>query len=192
MKPIRIDDGVFDRIDMSAYTIEEKLDGFRLILIVDNGVKLYTRQKNQMLIPDNLKSQLDCLSLPDGTILDGEIWNESKRGSWVHDRSSVCYLSFWDIMSFKYEDISAFPIEKRREILSNLVPNEGDIRTSSYYQASKERYKEIKEMSIEFRRVNKSKSGFVHGAVLKRKGSPRRDNVVRSVEHADWLKIVCI
>ena len=34
------------------------------------------------------------------------------------------------------------------------------------------------------------RSGFIHGVVLKRRGSIRRDHPNRSAEHPDWLKVV--
>jgi ATP-dependent DNA ligase len=189
MKPVRTDDHIFDRLDMSNYDMEVKLDGFRLILVCDKGLQLYTRQKNRMIMPDNLREQLSALSLPDRTILDGEIWNYDKRGAWAHDASSICHITFWDVTRIGDKDISTLPIEERRARLNNLVKESDDIFTIKPTTASSDAFSDVKRQAMEHKIRTKSRTGFVHGVVLKRKGSPRRDHSNRSVEHPDWLKI---
>jgi len=189
MKPVRTDDQVFSRLCMDNYDMEVKLDGFRLVLTVDNGVRMFTRQKNPIVIPENLIPQLSALGLPDGTILDGEIWNTDKRGAWQHNARSVCYVTFWDITRVGNLDVSNLPIEQRREKLRELVKPSKDIFTINPTIANFDSYLEIKKDAISHKARTHSKTGYVHGVVLKKKGSPRRDHVNRSIEHSDWLKI---
>lgn len=190
MKPIRVDDQAFRRLDLSNYTMEPKYDGFRLLLVVNNGIKLFTRHKTSLQIPHNVREELLGLKLPEGTILDGEIWNDNKRGAWTHDQNSECTLSFWDIMMVKYKDLSNMSIEDRRNHLKTLIPSGSNIKRVPVYPASLDLYLGIKDDAIAHKMINKSKSGYIHGVVLKKGGSPRRDHVLRSKEHADWLKVV--
>lgn len=66
----------------------------------------------------------------------------------------------------------------------------GGVRVVEQEAATEVRVKEIYEESSAVRKENQSRSGFVHGVVLKLKGSPRRDHATRSREHSDWLKVV--
>lgn len=189
-KPVRVDESIFDRIDLNDYRQEEKLDGWRVTLTVDNGIKLYTRLKNFIQIPNNLKSLLNELNLPNGTILDGEIWNKTKRGSWSHDQNSICYMSFWDVV--RYENVSYIDtqIELRKNKLVELVKESEFINIVKSDKANKDDFVKIKNEAFKHKNATGCKSGYVHGVVLKKNGSPRRDHALRSFEHVDWLKVV--
>lgn len=172
--------------------IEPKFDGFRTLLIVENNRhRLFTRQKVEMVVPDNLREQLSTLSIPKGTVLDGEIWTPTKRGSWRHNKTVQCRLTFWDIIRSGTRDISQLALEERYAELVRLIDQKApDITVVKQVPASLEAYHEIVAEAEQFRTAAHSRSGFIHGAVLKRKGSPRRDHATRSVEHPDWLKLV--
>jgi hypothetical protein len=87
--------------------------------------------------------------------------------------------------------MSQCPLEERSEELSHLVGQKApNIEAVKQEQASLEEYYRIVETAERFRTETHSSSGFIHGAVLKRKGSPRRDHATRSVEHPDWLKLI--
>ena len=99
-KPVRVDPGVFDRLDCSLYTAELKFDGWRAVLIAGpSEAELWTREKRRIEIPDSLRSDLDKLRLPTGTVLDGEIWNPEKRGGWKHSKGSECRLTLYPCCS---------------------------------------------------------------------------------------------
>ena len=190
MKPVRVDEGVFDRLDLSSYTMEKKYDGFRLIMEVNKGIRLYTRQKVSMTVPLNLVSPLESLGLPPGTILDGEIWNEDKRGAWAHDSRSLCRVTFWDVIRFNNKDVSDLPIEDRREILKTSINSNGFVSSVDIDEAKKDDFYRIKADAIGHKITTNSRTGYIHGVVLKKNKSPRRDHSNRSIEHADWLKVV--
>ena len=190
-KPVRVDESIFDKIDNSKYLLEPKLDGFRVIIIANGSVKLWTREKKPIEIPDNLVSQLQALNLKKGTVLDGEIWTPTKRGSWRHNKGVQCLISLWDVIRDGEDSSGRLPIEKRREILSRVIgPGTEDISVVDQFPMNKERFEIIKKSAVEHRSVTGTRSGFVHGVVLKRLGSPRRDHATRSTEHPDWLKLV--
>jgi ATP-dependent DNA ligase len=191
-KPVRATWAVFKTLPLQNYFLEKKYDGFRAIVQVNSGASLWTRDKVQIAMPNNLNEQLQSLSLPDGTVLDGEIWNMSKRGSWRHNPKEICALTLWDAIRVGHRDLSNEPIETRRQQLEQLLSNKTtpDIQATEILPADEKTARAADEEAHSFREGAKAKSGFIHGVVLKRRGSPRRDNAVRCVEHADWLKIV--
>lgn len=191
-KPMKINDSLLGSLKLDDYVLEKKYDGYRALLIVEEaGFKLFTRQKVELPIPNNLRPQIESLKLPVGTVLDGELWTPSSRGSWTHDRNVVCSLTFWDVIAFDGKSVGSNTLEERRAVLENLL-GAGTENVGLVVQepVTKERIEEIRKEAMEHRVASQSRSGFVHGVVLKRKGSPRRDNPNRSVEHADWMKLV--
>lgn len=192
MKPVRINTKALEKIALEKYLMEVKLDGHRAILVVDGGKKrLLTRQKSPIVIPASLQAQLDRMKLEEGTVLDGEIWNPLKRGGWTADGGEPSVLSFWDCLREGLQDIGAKPMSERREALARVI-GKGDesVRIVRQEEASASRVREIFEESLAVRKENQSRSGFVHGVVLKLKGSPRRDHATKTQEHSDWLKVV--
>src|SRR5512135_306368 len=192
-KPVRATWSVFQTLGLSNYFMEKKYDGWRAIVQVGaTAVTLWTREKRLITMPDNLGKQLDALEMPEGTLLDGEIWNMSKRGAWKHNRSVVCALTLWDAIRFGHQDLSGEPIEARRQKLEQLLADKDtpDIKATELLPADEKLAREIDTEARSFRESSQARSGFIHGVVLKRRGSPRRDHAVRCVEHADWIKVV--
>lgn len=189
-KPVRTDEGFFSRMVPSEWTMERKLDGFRAILVQDGlKTKIFSRDKTELELSSNLKEQIKCLNFPDGTVLDGELWNHSLRGSW--QRGVPGQISFWDVIAIQGRWMGQRPIEERRRILTEILTNKARIQTpdiliESHTEASKEVYDSLKRESAK----SQFRNGGVHGVVLKKVNSFRHDHVKRSVEHADWLKIV--
>jgi len=160
-------------------------------MITGRGTELWTRERRRIDMPDNLRDQIHMLNLPDGTVLDGEIWTPTKRGSWRHNRTVQCNLTLWDVIKSGARDMSLAPLEERYAELSRLIKDKAtDISVINQTPASLDKYREIVKEAKDFKASNQSRSGFIHGAVLKRLGSPRRDHATRSTEHPDWLKIV--
>lgn len=191
MKPVRVDINIFNRQKFDGYSLEYKFDGWRAIIIADSETRLWTRQKQPILIPDNLATQLKKLNLPCGTVLDGEIWNPAKRGGWKQSPTDTCRITVWDIIRIGSKSLSDTPIEDRRQILNSILKPECDhIKPVQVFEATKENCELAWLQAVQMRESLESRSGFIHGVVLKRNGSPRRDHACRSVEHPDWLKIV--
>lgn len=192
MKPMRINDSLLGSLKLEDYILEKKYDGYRALLIVEEGgFKLFTRQKVELPIPNNLRPQIESLKLPPGTMLDGELWTPASRGSWTHDRNVVCSLTFWDVIAHGGKSAGSTPLEDRRALLEGLLgKGTENVGLVEWEPVTKERIEEIRKEAMEHRVASQSRSGFIHGVVLKRKGSPRRDSPNRSVEHVDWMKIV--
>ncbi len=192
MKPMRVDKSIFQRKGgLENYILERKFDGFRCILIVDQKIKLFTRGKVPMEVPDNLVPQLEALHLKEGTILDGEIWTPTHRGGWRHNKQVRCQITFWDIIKDGIQDISGKPLRDRRECLEGIGwAQDSDIGITMPEKPTLEVCEYIEKIANDFRSGQNSRSGFIHGVVIKKWDSPRRDNAVRCVEHPDWMKIV--
>lgn len=191
MKPVQIDIGAVADLRRGTYVMERKYDGWRALLIVNGRAKLWTRQRRRIEIPDSLQAAIDSLRLPPGTVLDGEIWNPVKRGGWKDPEGDGCRLTLWDCVRRGTEDVGSLPLERRREALESLVGEEtGLVGMTSPVPASPEAVSAVLAEAKEARASGNLRSGFIHGVVLKRLGSPRRDHPTRSVEHADWLKVV--
>ncbi len=192
-KPVRAKWSVFKTIDTSRYFMEKKYDGWRaMVQVGQDGVSLWTRDKQFIAMPNNLAIQLAALGMPEGTLLDGEIWNMSKRGAWRHDKSVICALTLWDAIRVDHRDLSNIAIGERRQELEKLLAgkNTPDIKATEILPADEVLARQIDEEARSFREGVNARSGFIHGVVLKRHGSPRRDHAVRCVEHADWIKVV--
>ncbi len=193
MKPVRIGRGTMKELDLSKYTLEKKYDGHRAMLIVEAGRKLlFTRRKNSIAVPKDLEEHLKGLDMEDGTVLDGEIWNPTKRGGWTAEGGHPSMLTFWDCIREGGSDISQRPIEERRAALGRIVGegNEGVQVMTAEETFGEQRVEEIFQETSKLRKETKSRSGFVHGVVLKLRGSRRRDHATRTQEHPDWMKIV--
>lgn len=191
-KPVRVTDEVFSSVvSAESHVMERKYDGFRAILIVESGYSLWTRDRRRLDVPLNLREQIESLALPRGTVLDGEIWNVDKRGSWRHDLREHCCLTFWDAVRIGGRSMSSDPLEVRKGALDALVAGRcPEVGVVEHLPADRGLLAEIRRDAEEHRTRTKSRSGYVHGVVLKRKGSPRRDHATRCVEHPDWAKIV--
>lgn len=190
-KPTRVTERLFRATDWSKWVMESKWDGYRAILIVNGSNQLWTRERKPIAMPDNLREQIASLELPAGTVLDGEIWTPTKRGSWRHDKTVVCNLAFWDVIRAGTEDLSQERLEKRHERLVDIVGDKApNIVAIQQHPATVESFEKILQSAREHRSSTDSKSGFVHGVVLKKLGSPRRDHPTRTIDHPDWVKVV--
>ncbi len=189
-KPVRVNDDIFGSIDLSGYVMEPKYDGFRILLYkMNNKFEFYTRDKVSMEITDNLTEELKSSNIPNGTILDGEIWTPSKRGSWRHNKSVICKLTFWDVVSMNFNMTSKKNYNERRNILEDLNLNTSSISIVEKFDANIENERMIRGIATVHKDAG-TRSGFIHGVVLKKKYSVRRDHCKKCHEHPDWMKIV--
>ena len=190
-KPVRVPENTMLSLDPSLYTMERKLDGWRAMVVMSKKPTLWTREKVKIEVPTNLEEQLLSLNLPEGTVLDSEIWNPLKRGSWRHNTQVQCKLSVWDVIKSGTKEMGSSSIEDRRKELNKLIGNgTNDIKSIEVLGATVENFNQVLNEAKQFRMDNTIRSGFIHGVVIKRNGSPRRDHPTRSTEHPDWLKIV--
>lgn len=191
MKPMRVTEAVLRR-NPGCYWMERKYDGHRaMITVSQERVAVWTRDKRPLGAPKAVMEAVQSLGMPEGTVLDGEIWSSSKRGGWRADGEDPCQVTLWDVLSVGFESLAAKSIEWRMDVLRDLVGGgPGVVSVVHREEASLESLEEIRAEAEEARRTRNARSGYIHGVVLKRKGSPRRDRANRCAEHADWLKIL--
>lgn len=192
MKPVRVTEAVLDTaVNPDGYVLERKYDGWRAMVCIEDRITLWTREKRAIEMPNNLRDQLYAMDLPRGTVLDGEIWNPLKRGSWSHNRSVNCLLTLWDAVRVGGVEMSHLPLEERHAALRSLMrPQAPEVTAVEHLPATREVLESVRADAVRHWAEAELRSGFVHGVVLKRRGSPRRDHATRCVEHADWMKIV--
>lgn len=191
MKPVRITDDVFRGLELSNYLLEPKLDGWRSISLTNGKTELWTRQKRRLKTPPNLLEAISRYDIPRGTILDGEIWSQYKRGGWEQIDDGECMITFWDCIRVGGKNLASAPLFERRKILRSLLGGGCDrVRIINTMDATWENLSTIRKEAVQIRNEGGARSGSIHGIVLKRKDSPRRDHPNRSVAHPDWLKIV--
>lgn len=184
MKPISVNRGALEQMDLSRYSMELKFDGWRIIVILHDGaIRFYTRDKKPVQVPEKLRELVKSLRLPEGTVLDGEIWNPEKRAAWTN-------IDIWDVIKCGHQFMGASPIEERRQRLSLLVPDSGDVKRIQVVEPTVEVIKQIEVLAFKNRNQNRLESGFIHGVVLKKNGSIRHDTSNRCKEHGDWVKYV--
>lgn len=190
MKPKRVPMDFARTLPPDQWVLERKYDGHRAMVVLDGGVSLWTRDRVRTEAPTNVRAQLEELRIPDKTVLDAELWNPLKRGSWRHNPQVQCVLSVWDAVVIGGKDVGGLPLEDRRRRLEEAVAEASHVRLVEQVPCSPEAIDQVLTEAREFRKAEAIRSGFIHGVVLKKLGSPRRDTATRCKEHPDWLKVV--
>src|SRR5690606_1176320 len=128
--------------DISDWYIEKKLDGIRGQIIVRNG-ELFVWSRGEELLTDKfLEFNSLQTSLPDGTVLDGEVipWRDGnplpfqvmqtrigrKNISPKYLKEAPLVMVCFDILEYKGEDLRLKPLAERREILKQLIANHSE------------------------------------------------------------------
>lgn len=179
--------------DPSDWQVEWKYDGIRCQVIKREG-EVFLWSRGEDLITDSFPeiSAAAAETLPDGTVLDGEILpfrdsrilqfqdlqqrlNRKKLTEKLLAKVPVILLAY-DVLEHKGEDIRQLPLAGRREILESLVGPSGTISITEPVSAAA--WESLDELRSE------SRSRGVEGFMLKHKGSPYR--VGR--QKGDWWK----
>jgi bifunctional non-homologous end joining protein LigD len=138
------------------WTYEIKLDGYRLEAIRDGGrTTLYSRRENVL----NKKfpyivSALD--SLPDGTVVDGELValdpdgrpNFNQLQNFRSAEAHIHYYAF-DVLVHKHKDLTSLPLSKRREILHSVIKPNDHIDLSATQTSAKEMLAFVNKVGLE-------------------------------------------
>jgi DNA ligase D-like protein (predicted ligase) len=130
----------------SQWIWEVKLDGYRAVAVKSGGaVTLYSRNRKSLnsrfpYIAEPLRS------LPDGTVVDGEIvaLNDDGRPvfnllqNFTHEAGRIRYFVF-DLLCYDNHDLMRLPLFKRRDMLRSLIKFDGArVKISEYLEASAE------------------------------------------------------
>jgi DNA ligase D-like protein (predicted ligase) len=130
----------------SQWIWEVKLDGYRAVAVKSGGaVTLYSRNRK------SLNSRFPYIvqplrSLPDGTVVDGEIvaLNDDGRPvfnllqNFTSEAGRIRYFVF-DLLCYDNHDLMRLPLFKRRDMLRSLINFDGArVKISEYVEASAE------------------------------------------------------
>lgn len=138
---------------------ELKWDGFRLILSKVNGrIQLYTRHKTEITYQ---YKQFTNLDIPDGTVLDGELVALNEDGvpdfellmESFKSNKSTHYVQFvvFDVLLYKGENITSYPLLRRKEILNKIIPQDSTLVAKNQYLVghAEEYFQVVKENHLE-------------------------------------------
>jgi len=133
--------------DSDEYIAEPKMDGFRLLLSTVDGIRAYTRHGND--VTDRFP-ELSLLSVPPGTVLDGEMIvtgdggrpdfeavirrlqaGKQEKIQRLSHQLPVQYVVF-DILYHRGQDITKQPLMERKAILSKAIDEDNTIATIRY------------------------------------------------------------
>ena len=174
---------VDEPFDDDSYITELKLDGFRTILTkFDNKIRIYTRHNNEITA---MFPELQNISLPNGTVLDGEIIVTDDQGKpnfeYVMERfkskrsgHQISY-SVFDTMYANGDRITHLPLLDRKRILSELIPDDSPLLNKVQY---------INGNGIQYFELTQKHD--LEGIVLK-KANSKYSIAKRS---SDWLKVI--
>ena len=165
----------------SNWQFELKLDGYRSLAYVENG-KAELRSRNN----NNFNKKFDDVhealtnwkinALVDGevTVLNEEglpdfsgiqLWDKNRKGKLVFYVFDLLWVEGWNIMDE--------PLSKRRELLKQIVPDDGVIRFSDH----------IDEIGVDF--FNLTRQNNLEGIVAKKKDSV----YIPGSRAKTWLKV---
>ena len=163
-KPVRINREVFQGLDPDKYTMEPKIDGHRIVLIAGQSqVFLFTRQKRRIQLPVYLKEELLDIKFPAGSVLDGEIWNITKRGGWKkYDRDGF-NITFWDVIRDGMTNMSKETLENRRDALFNMISQKTEhILRTEILKVSIKTMEALHQKARKVRDAPDIRSGYIH------------------------------
>lgn len=148
------------------WSYEIKLDGYRLEAVKNAGkTTLYSRRRNVLNEKFGYLAQA-LESLPDGTVLDGEVVAMDSNGRSDFNllqnfRSAEMHIQYYafDVLMHKGKLLTGLPLEERRAVLGKILPVNDHISLSVVdYSGSK---------LLEF-----AKDHGLEGVVAKQKNSP--------------------
>lgn len=165
------------------YITELKLDGFRTITTkFDNKVRIYTRHNNEIT---SMFPEIHDISMPNGTVLDGEIIVTDDQGKpdfeavmeRFKSKKSVHEISYsvFDVMYYNDKKITHLPLLERKEILNDIITEDSKlINKVQYIEGKANAYFDlVKQQDLE-------------GIVQKKANSKYQINKRSS----DWLKVI--
>jgi bifunctional non-homologous end joining protein LigD len=138
------------------WTYEIKLDGYRLEAVKTKGnVTVYSRRRN--VLNEKFRYIADALEkLPDETVLDGELVAMDEDGrsnfnllqNFKSAASKIHYFAF-DVLMHKGKPLADQPLEKRRAILSKILPRNDHISLSAVGRSASQMLAFVKEHGLE-------------------------------------------
>ncbi|HLT09033.1 MAG TPA: ATP-dependent DNA ligase [Cyclobacteriaceae bacterium] len=168
--------------DIHEWYIEKKLDGIRGQIVVRNG-ELFVWSRGEDLLTDKFPEFASLnTSLPDGTVIDGEIipWKDGKplpfqvmqtrigrkNLSPKYLKEAPLVMVCFDLLEWEGRDLRPQPIEERRKLLEKIVAEHQD---ENLILSETLNINTWDEVAI-FRKD--AREQYCEGVMLKRKSSP--------------------
>lgn len=168
--------------DIHEWYIEKKLDGIRGQIVVRNG-ELFVWSRGEDLLTDKFPEFASLnTSLPDGTVIDGEIipWKDGKplpfqvmqtrigrkNLSPKYLKEAPLVMVCFDLLEWEGRDLRPQPIEERRKLLEKIVAEHQD---ENLILSETLNINTWEEVAI-FRKD--AREQYCEGVMLKRKSSP--------------------
>lgn len=176
-----------------GWIVEQKLDGYRMLVRIDAGVRLFTKNGFDwtMRMP-RLVSALEQLPVQSAWI-DGEVVVQDEEGRPTFQPLQVAFSSgktdqivffAFDLMWYQGRDLRARPVEQRRQKLSDLLEqcSLDNVRFSQAFDVDPNHLLHaICEMQMEglvCKRIGSAYTGERDGSWIKVKCSPRQEFVI--------------
>jgi len=158
---------------------EIKYNGWRLLIFVDNIIKLYNRHGT--IIDINAKVFHGFFKkIPSDTIFDAELIN-------FRTKDIKNTIVIFDTVYYHGQDLKRKPLSERRKYLDHFMT-----APSSLYSEQPQVFK-IQQFSTNFidlyNTIINRNDPIEEGIVIKQKTSIYRSHVSRGIEINDWLKI---
>ncbi|WP_132834225.1 non-homologous end-joining DNA ligase [Pseudomonas sp. 460] len=177
----------------NGWIVESKFDGYRMLVRIDAGVKLFTKNGFDWTkrMP-RLVSDLEQLPVQSAWI-DGEVVIQDEEGRPTFQPLQVAFSSgktdqivffAFDLMWYEGRDLRLLPVEQRRQMLSDLLEQCAldNVRFSQAFEVDPNHLLHaICEMQMEglvCKRMGSAYTGERDGSWIKVKCSPRQEFVI--------------
>jgi len=183
-QPMRIwpESDFFRQLDRNPnWDAEIKYNGWRLMIFIDNDIRMFNRHSTEIDINKNIfRQHFD--DVPRGTVLDAEL---------VHFRTTDVknVIVIWDAPFYDGVDLRKTPLIERRKYLEHFSIAPRTIKRGQKVQVYRtQQFKAGKFKELYQKTVDKN-NPLEEGIILKMKNSFYDFNLKRGVESRYWIKI---
>lgn len=148
---------VDEPFDDKDWIFELKYDGYRIMAFIDEGVRLYSR--NRLLYNDRFKELVPRLRrIGKKAVLDGEVVVLDDRGrpdfqllqEHIKDGRGAAVYFVFDVLYYDGYDLSRIPLIARKKILKRILPGTPDIRYVEHVEEQGKLFaREAKNLGVE-------------------------------------------
>ena len=184
--------------EQEGWLYEVKWDGYRCLAFLHNG-KVHIKSRNNKSLDERFYPVARSLSvLKSDVVLDGEIVVPGENGvsnfgalqNWRSEEDGELLYYVFDILWLDQYDLTQLPLDRRQEILKNIIPEKGIVKLSkSFNHSGIEFFESAKKLGLEGIMAKKAASVYVPGARsddwLKIKAGKRQEMVIGGYTRRD-------
>jgi bifunctional non-homologous end joining protein LigD len=182
---------VDEPFDKPGWVYEVKWDGYRALAFC-SGQKIELRSRNDKSFTERFYPVVQALKAWNlNAIVDGEvvvldehgISNFGKLQNWRSEADGELIFYVFDILWYEGKDLTGLSLRERKSILEGVVPPEGSIRVSNFFETSGlEFFRAASKMGLEGIMAKRAESTYEPGARtkewLKIKANLRQEMVI--------------